>query len=486
MSNWKPTHEQEAIVNFARESNENLLVSALAGAAKTSTLVLIANALRDKSILTLAFNKKIAVEMQERLPQNCKAMTLNSLGYKAWNSLLGRRLHVDEGKTRRLLRAWVDEHIPDPTDREDFYENDYLDLNDALRQYKTVGWLPDGTRTHLPVKPLMNDDEFREWLDFEPNDLQWEALVDVARESLEESRNAKIDYDDMIYLPALFPVSFPSYQVVMVDEAQDLSAINHVLVRKVKKLSRLIAVGDECQSIYGFRGAHQDSMNLLKRAFDMKEMHLTVSFRCPQAVVRAARWRAPAMQYPEWAVPGTVSSLQEWTAANLPDNATIICRNNAPLFRMAIRLIRAGRFPELVGMDIGKRLIAIMEKLGDPAMPSDQVCMAIELWAKRELAKKKKAPRVQELADCLTVFAEETETLGAAITRIKELLSAAGPVKLMTGHKSKGLEFPHVFILDRHLCKTEDDMQERNLLYVMQTRAQETLTYVTSEGFQNV
>ena len=41
---FKPTEEQSAIVSFAQTSDENLLVSALAGAAKTSTLVLLAEA----------------------------------------------------------------------------------------------------------------------------------------------------------------------------------------------------------------------------------------------------------------------------------------------------------------------------------------------------------------------------------------------------------------------------------------------------------
>lgn len=70
-----PTPEQVAIVEAAKQTNDNLLVSALAGAAKTSTLVLIAKALQKHPILCLAFNKRIATEMQERLPGNCTAIS---------------------------------------------------------------------------------------------------------------------------------------------------------------------------------------------------------------------------------------------------------------------------------------------------------------------------------------------------------------------------------------------------------------------------
>jgi ATP-dependent exoDNAse (exonuclease V) beta subunit len=53
---------------------------------------------------------------------------------------------------------------------------------------------------------------------------------------------------------------------------------------------------------------------------------------------------------------------------------------------------------------------------------------------------------------------------------------------MMTGHKSKGLEFHEVFILDRELIRM-DRQQDQNLLYVMQTRSKERLTYITSDAF---
>ena len=57
---FTPTDEQVAIVEAAKRTKDNLLVSALAGAAKTSTLELITKAVTGIPILSLAFNKKIA------------------------------------------------------------------------------------------------------------------------------------------------------------------------------------------------------------------------------------------------------------------------------------------------------------------------------------------------------------------------------------------------------------------------------------------
>ena len=61
---------------------------------------------------------------------------------------------------------------------------------------------------------------------------------------------------------------------------------------------------------------------------------------------------------------------------------------------------------------------------------------------------------------------------------------------LATGHKAKGQEWDHVFILDRALipskwCEEQAELtQERNLFYVMVTRARLTLTYITSGNWK--
>jgi hypothetical protein len=59
--------------------------------------------------LAIAFNKKIALEMQERLPPNCTAMTLNSLGYRTWAQALGKN-RLDGGDDR-LVQAAADLQI---------------------------------------------------------------------------------------------------------------------------------------------------------------------------------------------------------------------------------------------------------------------------------------------------------------------------------------------------------------------------------------
>lgn len=474
---FTPTEEQAAIVEAATTTKSNLLVSALAGAAKTSTLVLIAHALPKIQLLCLAFNKRIADEMKSRLPPNCECMTLNSLGHRAWADHLGHRLNVDTKKTFTLLKEAVDAL---PAKEKSFAYERFSDLMSNLDRGKSMGWVPDG---HFPqAKRLVNDMEFFASLDDEPSALEMDLLIGLTVKSIKLALQGTIDFGDQLYMPTLWGANFPYYPLVLVDEAQDLSPLNHFMLKRVAK-KRLIAVGDECQSIYGFRGAAQDSMRLLKRDFEMTELHLTISFRCPTAVVEAARWRAPAMRWPEWAKPGLVEHLPSWDIESIPTTDTaIICRNNAPLFQCAIRLLRDGRYPELVGNDIGKSLIKLLKKLGEPSLRRPEVLEAIERWRSDKLRKARNPDRVNDTASCLIVFAQEGNTLAEAISYCERIMTVNGPVKLMTGHKSKGLEFETVFILDRELIRTPDQ-QENNLLYVMQTRSKDRLVYVNTKDY---
>lgn len=300
-------------------------------------------------------------------------------------------------------------------------------------------------------------------------------------ESLSQAMGGKIDYSDQILMPTVFPASFPQYPLVMIDEAQDLSELNHAMLSKLVK-KRLIAVGDPNQAIYGFRGAHENSMSLLKERFDMHELGLSISFRCPVAVVKEAQWRAPHMRWPDWAKPGEVRSLTDWGVETLPETAAIICRNNAPLFSMAIRLLSNGRYPELIGNDIGKLLLKWLKDLGKPDDKREAVLDAIDKWEEAKAKKSRVPAKVADQAECLRVFARQGEDLAGAIAYAEHVMNAHGPIQLMTGHKSKGLEFDTVFLLDKHLVKVGQG-QEDNLLYVMQTRAKNELIYVTSDGF---
>lgn len=474
-----PTSEQQAIIAAARDTADNLLIPALAGAAKTSTLVMVAEALPDIEILCLAFNKKIAVEMQERLPRNCKAMTLNSLGHRTWSEAIGRRLRIESGKTYDIVKGLIEEQTRD--DQRGLYDA-MAELMRLVDFGKACGYIPTGTNER--AKRLMDDEDFFPHLEQRLSPLEEDIIRGATIESLKQAMQGVCDFNDQILMPTIFHGAFPRYPLVLVDEAQDLSALNHATLRKLCK-RRLIAVGDPCQAIYGFRGAHEDSMSKLRETFDMKELPLTISFRCPQAVVEHVRWRAPAMRWPDWARPGGVRTVGRWSAADLEEDATIICRNNAPLFGIAIRLLKNGRTCQLDGKDIILGITKVMRKFGGSDMKQQAVLDRIAVWLENEKEKNKKRAhnRIEDRAECMAIFARQGATLGEALAYAQHLMNLHSPLKLMTGHKAKGLEFDQVYFLDAKLVGDED--QEPNLRYVICTRAKDTLTYINSGDFMD-
>lgn len=471
-----PTPEQSAIISAVAANSNNLLVSALAGAAKTSTLVLIAEAVPDTPALCLAFNKRIAEEMNTRLPSNCEAKTLNSLGHRAWSDTIGRRCQVKTDKIYSLLKTEIEKLTKG--EKEEAY-GDMAETMKMVEQGKSRGYVPSGSFDQ--ARRLMDDDEFYESLDEEPSELQWALVRTVTRKSIAQAFDGVLDFADQLLMPTVFQSVFPFFPLVLVDEYQDFSELNQVMLQKIVK-RRVIAVGDECQSIYAFRGADQNAMRNGAKRFHMDPYLLSISFRCPQSVVREARWRAPHMQWPDWAIEGQVTTRAEWGVEDIPNTAAIVCRNNAPLFGAAIKLLKNGRYPQIVGNDVGKGLVKHMTKFGPGSMSRAEAEIRVDRWLEEKHKKMRNKGLADDQAQCMRIFLEQGETLGDAIAYANHLMTSQGPVQMMTGHKSKGLEYPNVFILDQGLLRL-DEQQDQNLKYVMQTRAKETLTYLTTEGF---
>lgn len=496
-SAFAPTPEQQEIISAALTTKENILINALAGAAKTTTLELICKALPVQPILSLAFNKRIALEMTKRLPGHVACHTLNAIGHRVWMQAIPRRLVLETKKSYNILKGLVDA-LP-RSQKSEAYES-FSDILKLIGAAKLAGYIPKGVDAG---KPLIPASEF--WDSIDEDLAEFRDLVDRAlKESITQAYSGLIDFDDQIYMSTLFGGTFPRYPLIMVDEAQDLSALNHAMLEKLV-VGRLIAVGDPFQSIYAFRGAMTTSMATLATKFSMREMSLSISFRCPRAIVERARFRAPHMLYPEWAKEGLVNDLttvgsgrdtedtpshQIWNSSIIPDGSAIICRNNAPLFRLAFALIRAGRGVSIVGSDIGPSLVKALKKLGPETLNEDQTYDAIDRWEKEKLQKAKGKATVKDKAECLRVFVAVGHSLAGAIAYAESIFRSTGPIQLLSGHKSKGLEWDHIFHLDpgripSPYCATDEEVdQEYNVRYVIETRAKESLTLVNMEDYR--
>ena len=257
-------------------------------------------------------------------------------------------------------------------------------------------------------------------------------------------------------------------------------------------------------SIYGFRGAVSNSMMKLEEKFQLKQLPLTVNFRCAPQIIAYAQTFCPEIQA-GLTIQGTVDHLNEYELEALPSEAAILCRCNAPLLRLCFQLINAGRWPKFLGRDIGKSLISVINQitkkrnLHEPALTRE-----IHSWFSHQIQIAKdrnqdhKIESFEDRRDCLFAVLEQTNSQSSEelINNLKTFSEREGAgITLSSIHRAKGLEWPTVFWLNSEIGQKferkalekgdlEAAQQERNLSYVATTRAKNNLFFIQTQKEQ--
>lgn len=486
---FDPTPEQGLIFEAAVNTKDNLMIRAYAGTGKTSTLTRMSELMSTVPSMYLVFNKKNQLEAEKLFPSHFTVLTANGLGHRAWGRTLGKRLTLNQDKLRDILKGY--EKVE--------YGNFGL-IMQLVRRARHAGLIPKG---HQYENSSLLEDEWETWenmafdlfedLNDEVHFYCRKLLVDTIKLSFQ----GVIDFDDQIYMPALFGGNFPRFPVVMVDEAQDLSPINHIQIKRAAA-DRIIAVGDSRQAIYAFRGADSSSMdNLRKLRPTWTDLKLSTTFRCPKLVVERQSRHAVGFNAGPANVEGEVKYLEKWDIETLPRPLAILCRNNAPIIACALRIIARGMGCTVQGGEIGKQLVNLSKKV----LPVDQEgydrCVErIELWRRNETIKAtakdqtEKISIINDRADCLLAVLDNSDARTAAGLRavLGTMFSRENnQITLSTIHRAKGLEWSTVVHLDpfrlpsKFAIKASDAgnpiplEQENNLLYVAETRTKNRL-----------
>jgi superfamily I DNA/RNA helicase len=466
------TEEQHSILE-ASKTQGNIMLNAYAGCGKTSTLEMIDKLAKEKPCVYVVFNKRNADEATDRMLSTTTVRTFNALGHRIWQDSITSRLKVDTKKTYTIFKGLADE-VKGPAARALW--DTYDEVRRGVEMACALGYVPEGVYPN--ATRLITQTALHSRLDEEPDDLVSDLIDAVLKQRIKQSYEGTIDYNDQIYMSALFGGTYPKYPLTLVDEYQDLSPVNHEMIRRLVGNRRLIGVGDPNQNIYGFRGAERNGMGKAVAAYAMKEMDLSISFRCPEMIVRNAWWHVPKFKWSKTG--GKVEQLSHLSGSDIPPDSVFICRNNAPIFAFALKLIGSGHSVRIVGSDIGPRLIKTMEKLGEPSLNQAGVLSAIDEWLGAKLAKESKT--AVDTAECMRVFARTGSNLEQAIAYADHLFKQHGTIQLMTGHKSKGLEFPLVYHLDPQIIG--DGPQDKNLRYVIQTRSSDQYYEIESESVE--
>lgn len=489
--NWS-AQQEEIFGWFANEENvkSNLVVVARAGTGKTTTIIEGISRAPESSKLLCAFNKKIATELQTRIAecgaQNTQAKTLHALGLSIVMKF--RSVRVDAStRADKLTNAVCGNTAPDTIKR---LVSKLHTLGRETAPYATK--LGDLTATAIEFECV--PDESWSTTGFSIEYVETKALEAMELAASVQSGDV-IDYSDMIFLPVRNHWVMPTYDLVVVDEAQDMNVAQLEIAQAVCK-GRLAVVGDNMQAIYGFRGADSESLSRLKTTLEAVELTLTTTYRCGKAIVAKAQQFVSDFQAGEFNSDGEVLSL---AAEKLTETAMasdfILSRVNAPLVSIAMKLLRSGKRTRVAGRDIGKGLIALVRKLRGRSVPD--MLSKISAWETREvhrlqaqLSASKNGKRatieakiegVRDQAGMLVSLTDGARNVDEVIARIEALftddgLGDAGVIVCSSVHKSKGLEANRVFILADTL--RTDSQEERNICYVAVTRAKNTLVYV--------
>lgn len=482
--------EQEAIWDAITKRDAHVVVKALAGTGKSFTCRhAMSRVPRHKRVIYLAFNKDIVREFEQGAPPNAEVVTLNGKGSRICKQAFPDMV-ISADKVQDIIQELLG--------GKSMTVEEFRSVSTATDKLVSLcqGYLIDGT----------NLEEVQELADRHEVVVDADIAAEVMRLvpkvlALDRERCNVISFNDQLWLPVILNLPCPKYDVIFVDEAQDLNKVQHHLVmRLLAPGGRVVVVGDDHQAIYGFRGSDVDSISNLCQLLEstgkpIEQLPLTVTRRCPKAVVEFAKLFVPQLEaLPDAQEGEVVHTTVEQAEPMYRPGDMVLCRCNAPLTSIAFGLIQRGVKAVIRGRDIGQGLISLIKKL-NPRDAND-LLIKLDKWSAKEIAKLAGTRReetatqlIVDRVDCLRALSGDCDNITELCARITSLFSnfeptgaPRGAVVLSSIHRAKGLEADRVFWLEPEIsCKSTQLwqlQQEVNLKYVATTRAKRSLIMV--------
>jgi len=465
----KPTGEQEQIRD-AYLAGGPLAVTAGAGTGKTSTLVMLGEA-RQARARYIAYNKSVAMEAERKFPRWVRCSTSHSLAYASAGARFRHRLdnkrHVPAKEVAKILG------INDPVALPGGGKLSPVQVARlAMETLQRFCYSADSepSAAHVPFKKGLNDPAVQLALR--------EVLVPLARRAWGDAcdPDGKLKYQHDWYIK-WWQLSDPRIDadVLFLDEAQDCNPVLEWVI--ARQDAQVIAVGDSCQAIYGWRGA----TDALDRLGGGNKLSLSQSFRFgPAIAAEANKWLG--LLDADLRLSGTPSIPSRLAVAEAP--AAILCRSNAGVMKQVIAEIGAGRKTAIPSPRPGVAGGGEIERLAKAAISLKQgrgtdhpELMAFQSWSEvRDYAEND--PGGEDLLVLVELIDEHTpEKILAMCAQLVEERYAA--VVVSTAHKAKGREWESVQIADfRKPRKAPDEdeapppsPEQMMLAYVAVTRA---------------
>ena len=251
--------QQERALQAVEGSN---LLLAVPGSGKTTVLVarlghmVLNKRITPENILAITYNNSAAGEMRKRfstlfgegIGSRIDFRTINSLSlmvYTDYCRKTGQRCKylIEEWDRKKLIRGIFREHYGKYAS-----ENDLQELSSAITYIKNM---------------MLTDTQI---LEIEADYPNLSKMFNAYQSALDE--HCQMDFDDQMVFALkilrkdddVLNALRQRYRYICVDEAQDTSKIQHAIIRLLAHGNNLFMVGDEDQSIYGFRAAYPKAL----------------------------------------------------------------------------------------------------------------------------------------------------------------------------------------------------------------------------------
>lgn len=269
------------------------LLLAVPGSGKTTVLIsrlgymIYALGIDPRSILTMTYTVAATHDMRERFCSVFGEELRDALEFRTINGVCAKIIQSYENTLGRKAFSLV-------TDEKELAAAISAIYRECTGEFATESDTKNVRTLITYAKNMMLSAEEISELDGEG--LPFSQIFEKYNAMLREQR--LMDYDDqMVYAytilkkyPALLARVSARYRYVCVDEAQDTSKIQHAIISLISRAhGNLFMVGDEDQSIYGFRAAYPEALlNFEKEHEGARVLKIEENFRSGVSIVKAA------------------------------------------------------------------------------------------------------------------------------------------------------------------------------------------------------
>lgn len=288
-------------------NGKHLLVLAGAGTGKTRTIIarakyLIQSGVHPKKILILSFTRKSAGEIVERIKKE--------LPDTISEGLIGSTFHswcMEIIKNHPYIFPQANFTLLDEDDQESCFslvcgkkwilKNFNMKKVDAYAVLTVYSYMVNS-------KCSLSDAIRMKLFDNAPKDFDVSELLPRFQESIKgyidyKNEHNYIDYDDILLIVSKYLKRNEDlrnqisslYDHILIDEMQDTNPLQYELLSSFYNKCHLFCVGDDAQSIYGFRGADFQTIHKFTDIVNDSEVcKLTINYRSTQEILDLANW----------------------------------------------------------------------------------------------------------------------------------------------------------------------------------------------------